>query len=100
MRMFVFSHDQQSGSVFVQTVDNARPSLGPDASEAPHVVEQGIDQRSRPVSVRRMHHHTRGFVQDNEIIILINDVQGDVLRFCSLRGRRREGDADVLPRGY
>jgi hypothetical protein len=47
-----------------------------------------------------MYNHSRRFVQDDEILVFENDLQRDFLRLRSLRGRRRKGDADELPRGY
>ena len=41
---------------------------------------QGVDQRTGIITVPRMDDHAGGFVDDQQVVVLIDDVQGDVLR--------------------
>ena len=49
-------------------------------------MQQGVDQRSRPVTRRRMNHHSLGLVHDHDIRIFVEDLEGDRL---GLDGRHR-----------
>ena len=42
------------------------------------VVQEGIDQRPAPVSCGRMGHHALRLVDDADMIVFIDDTQGDV----------------------
>ena len=55
---------------------------------------QRIDERSVGISRGGMHDQSRGFVDDDEILVLVYDCKrnGLRLRFCRKRGR----DADVV----
>ena len=45
------------------------------------VKHQSVHQRPRIIPGRRMHHHSSRFVDHQQIIVLINDLKGNILRF-------------------
>ena len=45
------------------------------------MVHQGIDECSACMSRCRMYDHALRFVDDNDIIILIDDIEWNILRF-------------------
>ena len=76
----ILRYDQQARGVLVDAVDDAGPQLAVDAGEGiAAVVEQGVDQGAGPVSRRRMDHQALGLVDDQQVAILIDDVQGNIL---------------------
>ena len=81
VRGIVFGHHQQAAGVFVDAVHDARADGAANAGELPGtVVEQRVDQRAVGVAGRRVHHHAFGFVDDEQVGVLIHDVQRDILR--------------------
>ena len=91
-----FGHDQQAGRVLVDAVDEAHVRVvGIVAGIVLQVPGDGVDQRAVPVAVAGMHHEARRLVDHQHVVVLIDDVQGDVLRGdVVLVGRavHREGD--------
>ena len=105
----VLRRDDEARGVPVDAVDDAGPLLPPDAGEGvPAVVEQGVDQG--PVGVARggMHHQALGLVEDDDVLVLVDHVQGDVLgeelRLLRLRQGHRQGlaapETVVLGQGF
>ena len=77
----VFAGHQKSRGILVDSVDDSRPELPIDAGKAvPAVEQQGVYQGACAVACRRVHHHALGFIDHDEILILVDDVQGDVFR--------------------
>ena len=77
MGVVVFRHGQQSRRVLVDAVDDSRAQLAVDAGKiVPQGVEQAVDQGIVGVSGGGMHHQPLGLVDDQQIVVLIDDVQG------------------------
>ena len=75
--VIVFRHGQQSRRVLVDAVDDSRAQLAVDAGKiVPQGVEQAVDQGIVGVSGGGMHHQPLGLVDDQQIVVLIDDVQG------------------------
>ena len=92
MGCIVFGGDNEAAGVPVDAVDDAGALLPPDAGQAlPAVIQQGVDQGAVRVPRGRMHHHARGLVHHDDVLVLIHHVQGDVLgpglRLLRLRQR-------------
>jgi len=51
------------------------------------VVEESVDQRARVIAERRMRYHTGTFVHNQELIIFVDDIEGDIFR-TGIRSRR------------
>src|SRR6185369_14644125 len=88
-----------SGRLLVETMHDALPPLLTPRRKRPAAPFERVDQRSRPVPGRRMHHHPRGFVDDYDIVVLERDGDGDVLgEYLPARGRW-DRDDDLLAGG-
>lgn len=75
-----FGDDQKSAGVLVYAVNNPRSFFASDARQiAAEVVQQGIDKRSAWRSWGGMNHHSRRFVDDEEVLILVHDLKRDIL---------------------
>ena len=86
----VLGGDEKTGGVPVDAVDDAGALLPADAGEGvPAVVEEGVNERPIGVARSGMHHQPLGLVDDDDVPILVENVQGDVLgnerRFLRLR---------------
>jgi hypothetical protein len=90
-----FGHHHHPGCVLIQTMDNARTLFVRHRQEIGTVGQQGIDQRTVPMTGRWMHHQPRRFVEDQQLLIFIENVQGNGL------GRRvqrlRVGNLELHP---
>ena len=80
MGNIILGNHQQSGSIFINSVDDARPLYAVNIRKIFAVKQQGIDKGSRIVPVGRVYHHAPRFIDDNNIPVLINNVQGDIFR--------------------
>ena len=68
-------HHQTSG-VFVQAMHDPRTRYIDDVR---YVVQQGIEQSAVGMPGSRVHHQAGRLVDDQDVIVFVNDVQGDVL---------------------
>ena len=62
----------------------------------PAMGDQGIHERAPGVAGRRMHHQSGRLVDDDQMIVLVDDGEGDVFALQRRIGRRRHLDADRL----
>ena len=92
----VLRHHHETGRVLVEPVHDPGPPLAADPRKAVAAMRnQRIDQRSGPVAGRGMNDEIAGFVDDDDVLVLVNDVERDGL------GRRlgRLGRRNVEPDG-
>ncbi len=62
-------------------MDDSRPPLPANFGEVfPAVVHQSVDQGAVRMSGGRMHYHAPGFVDHDNVPVLIHDIQRDILR--------------------
>ena len=88
---------QQAGGVLVQPVHDPRPLDAADPGQAAAaMVQQGIDQRAPLVARRGVHHHSGRFVDDNQMLILMDDIERDILRNWRSFNRRRHHHLDLV----
>jgi len=66
-------HDQKTGGVLVQTVDDPGPRDPTDTGQIVTVVKEGVDQRAAGVAGGRVNDQARGFVDDQKLGILVHD---------------------------
>jgi len=87
--VFLLGDEDGAGSVAVEPVDDAGSVVAIDAGKLGEVEAKGVDKRSRPVALGRMHDHVGRLVDHREELILVKDVERDFLgdRF-GVRGRR------------
>ena len=67
-----FGHDHQSAGVFVQAVDDA---CARDVLQRGAVRQEAVEQRAGPVARRRVDDQSGGFVQDDDAVVFVYDVQ-------------------------
>ena len=72
---------------------DARPQLAADAAQILYVVQECVDQGAVRVTRGRMHHHAGRLVDDDQIRVVVENVQGQRLG----PRRRRGGRRDVHP---
>ena len=70
-------HHHQTGSVFIQTVHDARAR---DIRDRRIVMEKCVKYRTVRVSCARMNYQVARLVDHQNVIIFIDDVQWDILR--------------------
>jgi hypothetical protein len=100
MREVVLGDHHQPGGVLVQPVHDAGPAHPADAGErAAAMGDQRIDQRTGLVARRGMHHQPLRLVEDDDVVVLEHDVEGDILAFRLRRGRFRHVDCDRIAGG-
>lgn len=65
--------------IHVNAVDDPRTQDAVDPRQIlPAVVHQGVYQRARIMTGRRMDHHALGLIHQDHVAVLIKDIQGDV----------------------
>ncbi len=75
-----FCDHQQAGCILVDPMYDARPLFSSDTGQTiPAMVQQGIDQRTRPLAGGRMNDHPGGLVDHDQMSILVHDRQGNCL---------------------
>ncbi len=96
MRTVVLRHDDQAAGVLVESVDDAGAAHAADAGQAGTAMgDEGIDEGAAGMAWGRMDHQPRRLVDDDEVVILVSDGEGDILRsrYGIRRGRQVEGKA-------
>ncbi len=85
----IFGNHQGARSIFVQSVDDAGPQFTANSPQIRAVIKQAIDQRTAVVSRRRMHHQPRLLVDHNNVIVFIQNIEGNGFSLEFYRNRRR-----------
>jgi hypothetical protein len=75
MTAVVLGHQQESRRVFIEPMHNAWAFFPADARQRLAVKEQGINQSPTGMTRARMHHQARRFVDYQEGIVLIDNLQ-------------------------
>jgi hypothetical protein len=77
-----FGGDDHPGGFLIQSVNNARPAavLGESLFETPAVMKEALDKCAGMVAAPRMYHDSLGFVQNDDILVFIEDIQVHRLR--------------------
>ena len=96
MGHIILGYHQQAAGVLVQPVHDTGPLHATDAAEAVHGVQEGIHQSTAFVASRRMHHHAAGLVHHGHILILVEDINGDVFLLHSGFHRIRDGESHMV----
>lgn len=76
LRLDGLGHHHQAGGVLVQAMDDAGTR---HIDNVRYVVQQGVEQRAVGMASSRVHHQARRLVDHQDVIVFIDDVQGDVL---------------------
>src|SRR5690606_1866045 len=96
--VLVLGHNQQSRCVLVNAVHQPRTNLSrPEERQVPEVIHQGVHECARVVPIGRMNHHSCGLVNNYQVIIFINNRDGNILRYkFNLPGRIGKEDLDYI----
>ena len=89
MRPIGFGNDDNSAGFAVQAMDYSGTRRTTDGTEFVEMESQCRSQGARPVTLGGMHNHARRFVDADNIVIFINDVQWNVLGHRSVIFRLR-----------
>ena len=87
----VARHNDQPARLFIQPMHNPRPLIAAYRRERPIAMQQRVHQRTAFAIHRtgsRMHRHPCGFVDDRQLLVLINDVERNIFS-KGLQWRRR-----------
>jgi len=87
-------HDHEPGCGSVKPVYDARPENVIEGPEIPEAVQKAVNQRSVPVSRRRMNNDPARLVHNDNMFVFINDSEGNLLGFQIERFRRRKNNSD------
>ena len=91
----VLRHHHDAGGVLVEPVDDAGTALAADAGEAIAAMgDQRIDQGAGPVAGGGMNDEVAGFVDHNDIVVLVNHAQRNGLGGGLGWRQRRHVDRD------
>ena len=77
--LVLLRHHEKPGGVLIEPMHDSGTDRAPDSGQAPDLKQKGVHQRPRPMSWSRVHHHPGGFIHHKEVLILIDDVNGDRL---------------------
>lgn len=88
---------QNARGIAIQAMHDSRTFHAADSRQALTVGQKRVHQGASPSPSPRMDHHSRGLIQDNEVAILAQDVEGNLL-WCKLKRRgRRDMELDPFP---
>ena len=97
VRVVVFRHDQTAGCILVKPMHDAGPLHAADARElALAMMQKSIHESAVVIADGGMHDHAVLFIDDDDVLIFKQHLQGDCLRrgFCG--DGLRNGDADAV----
>ena len=80
MRRVVLRDDESAAGLFVETMNNPRAFLSPNAGKIAAVGEQRVHERMLLMTRARMHDNSGRLVQDEEVVVFENDIERDLLR--------------------
>ena len=80
MRGVVARDQNHAASEPVQAMHDPRPQLAPHARKLSKTMQHRVDQRPSVPAGARVNHHARGFVDGDDVGILIQDLQRQILR--------------------
>src|ERR1700740_3066217 len=101
MSFVVLGYDDEAASLFVEAVNDAGTHLAAHRREASKMMQERVDQRPAIALVigragAGVYHHAGALVDDCEVVIFVEDVEGDVFGAGAerrARGGAEDGDA-------
>src|SRR4030095_4791482 len=89
MSSFILREQNQARSSLVKTVDNSRPLLATNTFDIGVISEHRVDQSPTVMTRRGMHHHTSRFIDNQQVIILKEEIEGNFFsdQICRCRWR-------------
>ena len=96
MSFVIFCDYDETRCHAVDAVHDSRAQLAADAGKVANVIQQRIDQRSAFVPRGRMHNHSLGLVDHEQIHVFVDHVQRNILRQNVRLHRIGECDVDEI----
>lgn len=96
MGAVVLGDDDAAGGVFVEAMDDAGAGFTADAGEVVAVMEEGVDEGAVGVAGGGVDDEAGGFVDDEDVAVLIEDFDGDVLGDDFDGGGVGDGEGDEV----
>ncbi len=94
----VFGRYHQTAGILIQPMHDAGSGNTANAGQAAGAMgQQSIDQGTVWVAGCRMHHQAHRFIDDDQVLILIDHAERDRLGERDRRARRRYGDGINFP---
>src|SRR5262249_52158070 len=77
-------------------MDNTGPITATRRAQLIEMEGDGVDERARPMTFGRVNNHVRWLVDQREKLVLIQDVEGNILRDWCGMGRLGQLDAEMV----
>jgi hypothetical protein len=88
MSPIVFCNDQKTRGPFVDPVNNSRTRFAAGAGQVPKLEYQAVNQGPPTVPRSGMDHQTCRFFNHRQIIVFVDDTEGNILRLQPWPSRR------------
>jgi hypothetical protein len=98
MSRVVLGYHHQAGGAAIEPMHDSGPFLASDAAQIRDVMKQRVDQRPTRVARGRMYDHSGRLVDDDEVLVLVPDLEGQRFRPRDCVDRLGQIDADGLAR--
>src|SRR4030095_16023349 len=79
MSPIVFSHNEKAGGPFVDPVDDPGPGFAARAGQAMELEHQAVNESALARSRARMDNQAGRFLDDSQIVIFVDNFEGDIL---------------------
>jgi len=92
----VFGDYQHPCCVAVKAMDNARPPRVAALGQFLIVIDQGVYEGAVFAAAGRMHNQIRLLVHHQHIIVLVEDIERNILRYQLAHGARGENQINLI----
>ena len=96
MRFVIFRDSETAARFLVEPMDNAWPFFSADAGEFWKMMKQGVDERVLALTGPRMNDQSRRFIDHDQIVVFVKNVERNRLRFDVDLFRRWLGDLNAV----
>jgi hypothetical protein len=80
----------------IEPMYDAGPRFAANGTELIKMPGKGAREGTRPMPTRRMHDHRRRFVHRDQMLVLVQDIEGDVFGIGARGAQRKHVDDDAL----
>ena len=97
MRGISFGRHHNAACVLVEPMDNARALFPANAGQRIAAMgDERVDERCLTIAGSRMHHHAGRFVQHDELVVFVQNIQRDVFTVNGRFYGRRHGELNFV----
>ena len=90
MRTIIFGYHQKAAGILINPMDNSRPNDPIDSGKISlAMIQQSIYQSTIIISWCGMYYYPLWFIYNQQVIIFIDNIQGNGLRLCGIIHRLR-----------